>query len=177
MSYLKKEKINKEVNVLYDENNITIEKGNIKQILCNEGCSQPSLNFSKDKLVYITPLEWEEIGKLMLYDVKRDTLTELKIDDIPSQYTIKKVSWIGEDKLIMIIGFAYGTVSVGGDLYTYDLNRRILKKIYKCINIEEVKAFNLQKNSLELEIAVFDEDFNSYSIKNETLQGGIGGEF
>ncbi len=76
---------------------------------------------SGKQIAYIDPYGWELIGEIFIYDSEKDlNYKVLKREDIPSQYTPKEVYWLDERYLIAIVGFAYGTVEVGGDVYIID---------------------------------------------------------
>lgn len=167
---MKKIELKDNICILYSENNILVKIGNINKVLCDEHCSVPSINSNRDKVVYISPMEWEEIAKLMIYDIKDNILKEIEINEIPEQYTIKKVTWLDETKLIMIVGFANGTVTVGGDIFTYDIYSKEYNNIYKSLDREEVKNIELKGNILEMEVVTFDEDFNGYSTRKENIK-------
>lgn len=170
MKYLKKIELKDNICILYNENSILVKTGNIDKVLCNEYCSEPSINNNEDKLVYISPMEWEERAKLMIYDIQDNILKEIEINEIPDQYTIKKVTWLDEKKLIMIVGFANGTVTVGGDIFIYDIDSKEYNNIYKSLDREEVKNFDLKGDMLEIEVVTFDEDFNRYSTRKESIK-------
>lgn len=167
---MKKIKLKDNRCILYNENSILVRIGNNNKVLCNEYCSEPSINNNEDKLVYISPIEWEEIAKLMIYDIQDNTLKEIEISEIPDQYTIKKVTWLDEKRLIMIVGFANGTVTVGGDIFIYDIDSKEYNNIYKSLEREEVKNFYLKDDMLEMEVVTFDEDFNGYSTRKENIK-------
>lgn len=156
--------------ILYNEENITISVGETKRQICNEYCSDPILNRNNMKIIYISPFEWEMIGKLMMYDIRNEKLTKIEIEEIQEGHTIKKIQWLDDNKIAMIVGFANGTITVGGDLYTYDLNTKEYICIYSPPKAEEVKQFSLKDNTIEMEIVVFDKNFNSYKIRKEKIK-------
>lgn len=167
---MKNIRIKEELYISYDEKNIIIYIDGRKIELCNECCSEPSLNVDKNKLVFISPLEWEEIGKLMIYDIEMEELKEIKIKEIPEQHTIKKAQWLNNHNLIMIVGFAYGTVTLGGNIYTYDLDSKEFINIYANEEMEEVKDFNIKEDNIELEIITFDKDYDKYKVRNKNIE-------
>ena len=73
---MNKIKLKDNISILYNEEKISVSRNNHIKILCNERCSAPSLNTKNNKFVYLSPLEWEEISKLKLYNIEEDILNE-----------------------------------------------------------------------------------------------------
>lgn len=167
---MKKIEVKDSVSIIYNEDIISVNRNNNIKVLCNERCSTPSLNSKNNKFIYLSPLEWEEISKLKLYDIENDILKEIKINNISGQDTIKQVQWMSDNKLIMIVGFANGTITVGGDIFTYNLSNNEFKKVYKSLENEEVKKFTINHNVLKMEIAHFNDNYDGYKIRNESIQ-------
>ena len=167
---MNKIKLKDNISILYNEEKISVSRNNHIKTLCNERCSAPSLNPKNNKFVYLSPLEWEEISKLKLYNIEEDILNEIEINNISDQDTIKQVQWISDCKLIMIVGFANGTVTVGGDIFTYDIYSKEYNNIYKSLDGEEVKHFDIKDDTLEMEVITFDEDFNGYTRRKENIK-------
>lgn len=165
-----KQKLIQDNYIIYDNKSIILKRDNLSKILCNVCHSNPSINIARDKIIYIAPLEWEQLGDLMLYDLHSENLEKLEIPDIPINSTIKKAEWLNSHKLILIIGHAYGTVSLGGDLYTYDLIKKELNKKIELTQYEEIKEFKVKENKIYLEKVVFDMNFNKSSIKKIIIE-------
>lgn len=165
-----KQKLTKNISVVYDAESIILKKGNLSKIICNVSHSKPSINADKDKIIYISPLEWEQLGDLMLYNLNSENLEKLEVPNIPINSTIKKAEWLTSDKLLLIIGHAYGTISLGGNLYTYDLIKKELNKIIKLSKYEEIKDFEVKEKKIHLEKVVFNMDFDNITLQEIIIE-------
>ena len=89
--------------------------------ISNDSPSKPSISPDKRRFAYISPQEWEVIGDLYLYDVEtKNKKTIVSHTEIPNQFTPKAVEWLNNRYLVIIIGYAYGTINMGGSLYVFD---------------------------------------------------------
>lgn len=155
--------------IIYDDQNIILRTGSLDNIICSDSHSVPSINTSKDKFVYISPFEWEELGSLMLYDLNSNKLSTLEIC-IPQNFTIKKVEWLNDFSLLLIVGYAYGTVNLGGDLYIYNFSTKILKKVLELKKYEEIRDFEISNNKIHLEKAIFNTNFDKSCLEKISIE-------
>lgn len=132
---------------------------------------EPDKDQEGKKLAFVFPYEWEVIGNVFIYNTKNDGLEKLTNYDFPDQYTPKDVWWIDNDKLIILIGHAYGTVTVGGDLFIMDILTNKLLPIYQCEPQDEVMdiVINNKDQCLTLKIAKHDDEYISYKIYKKNL--------
>lgn len=94
--------------------------GDIEYIEKGES-SEHLLSPDKSKIVYISPNEWETIGKVIVYKIhEREKIVVINPDN--DENIPKNVIWINDDTLGIIMGYGQGTVAVGGDVYIYKLN-------------------------------------------------------
>ena len=84
--------------------------------------SAPLISPDKKHTVFIDPLEWECLGSLFLFDNIIGEFTTLLEPE--ESYIPKFVKWIDHETLGVIIGFGYGTVAIGGNLFTYNLTSK-----------------------------------------------------
>lgn len=162
-------KLENGINILHKDSEITINFGNSTQTICRDFCSKPMLSPEHVKIAYINPYGWECIGELYIYNLYSKRMLVLSKDKFPNQHSVKKLEWLNEEQLLLIIGFGFGTASVGGDLYLFDSNSDRLKLIKKRNEKEEIKDFIIENNKLIIEIAVFDDNYNSYEVRSEQL--------
>lgn len=104
----------------------------------------------------------EGIGTLVIENMEtKDSLIFKLLEEEPHrQYTPKKVAWIDEDRLFIIIGYAYGTVTVGGKLYVLDIEKNEVKPIITDLtNREEVMSVKVNDdNTFTYQLHVYDTD-------------------
>jgi hypothetical protein len=157
------------------ENNlpeIVVKKDGKEKIICegNDAPSKPSISSDKKKLAYISPFEFEVIGEVFLYnhlnDIHKAVITH---KDIPENLAPKKISWFDDRYLLAIMGYAYGTVSIGGDLYVYDT---VDEKMALLINQDEQKGeisdIKVEQDSVKLDVAVFNDELTDYKIEESS---------
>lgn len=101
--------------------------GDIEYIEKGES-SEHLLSPDKSKIVYISPNEWETIGKVIVYKIhEREKIVVINPDN--DENIPKNVIWINDDTLGIIMGYGQGTVAVGGDVYIYKLNSGTQTKV------------------------------------------------
>lgn len=114
-----------------------------KEIIDNDFASKPVYSPNGKQVVFISPLEWETIGKIYMYDLdihKKSILVEF--DD--EKFVPKDVVWLDEGNLALILGMAFGTISIGGDIYIYNIEN---KKFQRITEVEH----RIQYTSLEVD--------------------------
>lgn len=166
------EKLNNGYKLVYGEEN---EIKLIKEISINKLASKPKLSPDKSKFIYISPYEWEVLGDLYLCNLDGENfkseiiLSAKKISEMvdPSK-KVKVAKWKNNEQLYLIIGQGYGTVSEGGDLYTYDIIKNKLSKVYTCDYREEIVNFEVnEEKKINLTIVNFTEklEVDKYTSK------------
>jgi hypothetical protein len=92
--------------------------------------SRPKFNKERNKMIYIDNFQFEAIGNVTIYDSETEEETALTSFDYgSSQETVKDIEWYKEHTLLCIIGYSYGTVSQGGQLYQLDMATNELKLV------------------------------------------------
>ncbi len=163
------------INVLYEDTGhggkeLIIVRDDEKNILSQDFPSKPVISPDKKRLSFIAPREWEKIGKVYMYCIEKDDIDVIiDQDNIPPQFTPKKISWLDNEGLLVIIGYAYGTVSVGGDLYIYDVDSNSLDIALKTEKYREIKNIHVGDTEVILDIAVFDENYLDYEVEKESF--------
>ncbi|MDT8861873.1 DUF4652 domain-containing protein [Alkalihalobacillus sp. MEB130] len=92
------------------------------EVLADHSPTKPQKSPDNKKAVYISPLEWEARGSLYLVDLKsgeQDVLVTPEGDFIP-----KNVIWQDDSRILVIIGYGHGTVSVGGNIYSVNIKTK-----------------------------------------------------
>jgi len=137
--------------------------------------SPPKISPDARRLAFIAPWQWEEIGDIYIYNYPEDNLsTLLEGADFASQHTPKNVWWFDDDYLLVLEGYAYGTVSVGGELKIVEVNSG--EKVSLVAFPEEDRKEIMDIEYIEeeelyiLEIAQFDEEFLEYEVITADLE-------
>jgi Tol biopolymer transport system component len=92
-----------------------------------EFTSEPRISPDNQKVIFISPLEWETKGNLYLLDLTTGNIGE--IISYSDQNTPKDAVWLNDQYIAVIIGYVYGTVAVGGDIYIYNVNCQKLSRL------------------------------------------------
>lgn len=141
-----------------------IDKKN--QYTSNALSSRPILSPNEKNILFICPQEFEAIGELYLYNFSKHTC-EIILDsrELGNQITIKKAFWKNNNEIYLICGMAYGTVSIGGNLYKFDIETRKINKIYECeLRTEVIDIEKIDYDKLTIKIAEFDEALNNHEV-------------
>lgn len=103
--------------------------------------------------------EGEDILVIENLETDESTIFKLK-DNEHGQYTPKKVEWIDEDRMFVIIGYAYGMVTVGGKLYELNIKDNILTPVITDLTPrEEIMSVKVnQDGTFTYEKHVYDTD-------------------
>lgn len=90
--------------------------------------SKPVVSLTGDKIVYISPDEWESLSKLVLIDLNNSE-KKILIDPTDAQLIPKSVIWVDDNELAIILGYGYGTVAVGGNVMLFNINDNTTKYV------------------------------------------------
>lgn len=117
--------------------------------------------------------EGEDILVIENLETGESTIFKLK-DNEHGQYTPKKVEWIDEDRLFVIIGNAYGMVTMGGKLYELNIKDNIVTPIITDLTLkEEVMSVKVnQDGTFTYKKHVYDTD-NMYQSESHVEEGTL----
>lgn len=119
-------------------------------------------------IYFIHPFEWECKGDLIKINLTTGEIDKkLSVDS--KDYTIKDIQ-IVEKTVFLLIGFMWGTVAKGGDLYKCSLNLKNLELVHKFDDKTQITNIISKSNKdLLLDgIEYIDDEFNEY--KNITIK-------
>lgn len=118
---------------------------------------------------YISPLKWEVVGNLFIKDRETGEVKKLTHYQTNRSYTPKTVVWLNDTLLLVIEGYTWGTVTVGGSLYIVDSRTGKMHPILKPPIHQEVAEVSTHKNSIVLRIATHDKNRMSYRLSTKVL--------
>lgn len=137
-------------------------KSGEEKVICNDLPSQPSISPDGKRVAYLSPFEWEIISNVHIYDIDKDTdATVLSVQEsadnknVREQTTPKSLTWLDDRYLLMVIQFAYGTVTKGGDLYVYDTQEDSLQPLTKLFRQEEITGVKVEQDTVYLDFIEF----------------------
>ena len=80
----------------------------------------------------------EGVGHILIEDIEYNVQTVFSITNVPyNQITPKTMVWIDEERIFVIIGYAHGTVTTGGELYILNIKENTLTPIIEELAIRE----------------------------------------
>ena len=148
---------------------ISYIKNNKEKLINDNGPSEPVINSSKDKVVFIDNYYWEAIGNVWVYDVNKEKSEIIIKSTTGDQQKPKSLTWYDDNKLLVVIGYAYGTVSVGGDLYIYDFDSEELSLIITTDINTEIIDTEIVSDGIKVNYAKFNENMTEYEVESEII--------
>lgn len=124
----------------------------------------------------------EGIAKLIIKDLSTGEQWSFElINNEEKQFTPKVVKWMDDKHLLVIIGYGYGMVDKGGELYVLNIidssiykadpnNTAKLEKNSQVTKIVSVKELPSKDLEINVEVLVFDDDnLNTSHTENRTI--------
>jgi hypothetical protein len=138
-----KNALDKSVEVQFSTPWITSDDGNYD--VCIEGRGEDGIE--------------EDIGKIYLKENNSQEKWAFEIEDGGKQLSPKKIIWIDNSNVAVIVGFAYGTIEIGGDVYNLDIQTGKVTMIYYTGD-DKINVVDMNKNvdKLELKLLVYEDD-------------------
>lgn len=65
--------------------------------------------------------------------------------------TPKRLTWFNDHEIILLLGYPYGTIAIGGDIYKLDIKSRELNMLYEFPDTIQITSLNYENNQLLLE--------------------------
>lgn len=149
-------------------NSIFVEKNGYKEIISNDLSSYPEFSPNKDKFAYIDIHDFETIGNIYIYNIKTQENIKKTDLDYNQQETIKVVKWLDNDNLLVIKGYAYGTVSHGGSLYVLNLEDEELNLLISSDGLMRIKDVEIKDGKIIITKLIWkDENYMEYETNEE----------
>lgn len=140
--------------------------------------SLPIISPDKRHVAWIDNAAFEVIGRPWVYAV--ETLSMRQVMPIPYDFepvddqSVKQLLWQDNEHLAMILGYGYGTVSQGGDVYRVQLPKLRSQRLYQAYNGNREEAVALKRTrdgGIETQIVRWvDDNFLSYFYFNQRLE-------
>jgi len=139
------EEHNKIIEKIQEDYELKLQENSVESIdipkLYSENSLMGELHFNGDRDIYayIDEIGFEAIGNVNLFDPNTGEITPLTTYDYSGeQQTVKKIVWYSENQLLVIIGFSTGTITVGGWVYTLDIDTKELKLLLETTETDEI---------------------------------------
>lgn len=142
------------------ENRISLKK--IVMDYCLESNSSEII-YSDDetKALFINPYGWETMSNIYIYDIKKEKLELIHKWD--EYLACKYADWENHDNILAILGYTYGTIDTGGDLYRINVETKKAELIKQFPPNIQISNFKINKNKLTVSgIKYIDDNYNEY---------------
>ncbi|WP_052144898.1 DUF4652 domain-containing protein [Halalkalibacter okhensis] len=138
------------------------------EVLAEDSPTEPKKSPDNKKAVYISPFEWEERGSLYLVDLKngdQNVLVAPKRD-----YTPKNVIWQDDSRVLVIIGYGYGTVLVGGNIFSVNIETKEKVQITQYDGHIQILDLEIENGVLHYSgIKYKDEELNESEVYSNNI--------
>jgi hypothetical protein len=159
--------------VIMNEENSPMEfKGTIvesKELPNYEIVWANSLNGEKSAAIDTIPEKDVDFGIHVIYvkDIKTNKIVKYEVIK-DTQSTIKNIQWWDNEHLIVVTGFAYGSVSYGSDIYSLAVDTGKFSALYQ-VKDEKQQIVEVQKvkNDLILQLIIYEDD--NYNISHKAV--------
>ncbi|MFW6324131.1 MAG: DUF4652 domain-containing protein [Desulfovibrionales bacterium] len=136
----------------------------------NGGLSKPKVSPGGKRLAFVMPTGFEVPGEVHIMDADLSVRTAVPVRDMPDNHCAKKIAWYDNRYLAVIVGFTFGTVTVGGDVFFFDTEEDRLFPIYtEQSSSREVMDILVENGAIHMQIAVFNSDYTEYTIEEKVL--------
>jgi|SRR5690625_3943639 len=148
---------------------VQIDKSGKEIIITDNHPSRIIFSPDKKKAIFISPLEWEELGSLYMFDLVEGDLTELIIPD-ENQNVPKNMEWIDNQNIAIVIGYGMGTVEVGGDVFILNILNKKLQQLTNYPKEIQITDMNFKRANLIVSgIKYLDDNYNKSESYNDIL--------
>lgn len=118
---------------------------------------------------FLSPVEFELFADIYIEDIKDATRWQLQLA-LDGQQTPKKFVWVDDERFLVIIGYAFGTTSPGGDVYLVNARTGQGALWYQPKEYTEVTDLKIEKGNVIMTVVRFNENYDQVdSILEEAV--------
>lgn len=140
-----------------------------KKVVSRDFPSEPKISPNKELALYISPLEWECLGSVYLFDLTTGSKEVLISPDEKSNIP-KDVVWVDDNTLAVIVGYCYGTVAIGGNIFLFQLSNKVIKQITFHDSKTQLTKLSYEDNKLLAKgINYIDDALDKFKEHNEII--------
>lgn len=148
------------------------------QPICSDMPSVPVVSPEGERVAYLSPYEWETLSDVHIFDIGSGkdeailTQQNLKANsNVKNQTTPKKLLWLDDKYLLLVIQFAYGTVTRGGDLYVFDTEKNELMPLTMLNKSDQITDINMKNGNIYLDMIEFiDDNMTAYNSLERLIE-------
>ncbi|EEM07732.1 hypothetical protein [Bacillus pseudomycoides] len=152
------------------ENRIELVTENgLTKLLTDNNSSKPLISPYGLKAIYLSPFEWETLTNLYVIDL--NTGDSLKVVGAVDEKSVPKDAiWINDIHIALIIGYAFGVFSDGGNIYIYNLLDRKMCRMTEWNFYRQATKLEFKRGLLRFEGI---EYLNNTLSKSKEFQGEL----
>lgn len=118
---------------------------------------------------FLSPVEFELFADVYIEDTKDATRWQLQLA-LEGQQTPKKFAWVDDERFLVIIGYAFGTTSPGGEVYLVNARTGQGALWYQPKKYTEVTDLKIEKGKVIMTVVRFNENYDQVdSILEEAV--------
>lgn len=130
-----------------ETNTLELKKdGEDTVVLSDNYPSEPVKSPNGQHAAYLAPFEWEELSDLYIVDLKDGS--QKKLIEGNSESKPKNVIWENDDNILVILGYPYGTVSIGGNIYRVNIESGKQEQLTNYEDDIQITEFHLEDGTL-----------------------------
>lgn len=155
--------------VFYSEDNVVLLGSSKEQkVIVDELVSCPAISPDQKCFVYVAG-EMDYPRYISLYDIEAMKSKILfETDYSNGMNTPKAAAWLNNRYLLVIVGYAYGTVNLGGNLYAYDMEDGKMTLIFAAGEKSEFLDVRINGDQVVLKVMDWQDDQKmEYTVRQE----------
>lgn len=132
-------------------------------ILTNDFDTVPEVSADGQKILFISPFEFEMKGHLYIYDFNNQSLDKVRVSG--DDFSVKLARWYSNDEILFIEGYTYGTVARGGILYKLNCRTGQVDLVLD-LNDDRLQISDvyMKDGKWYYEVTVYDDQMNTYTL-------------
>jgi len=148
-------------NVLYPDNeppSIRLKKGDRTEVVsgADDYPSRPAISPNGTKMAYIAPYEFELAGDVWLYETgSGEKRKRIDRDAFGADRAAWKVVWADDERLLVLVGDRYGTVTLNREIFAYDLSSGQSQSILIAGVNQDIRELAVQDSRISFRIATY----------------------
>ncbi len=137
-------------------------------VLADEDPSIPVKSPNGKKAAYISPWGWETLSVLYIVDLKDGSKNALVSHDLQNQP--KEVIWEDNEHVLVIIGYPYGTICIGGNIYRINVTSKEKEALTNYDTYTQITDLHLKEGVLYYNgIQYTDEEYIHYKVYSNQI--------
>jgi hypothetical protein len=112
----------------------------------------------------------DSFGLHVIYikNIKTNEIVRHEIVNNDAQYTPRNIEWWDNEHLIVVTGYAYGTVAKGSHVNSLEVNTDVVTTLYQVKDQkQQIVDMEKDKNDLILELLIYEDD--NYNISHKAV--------